>query len=150
MHLTLYTPFSNSDSVEDSHKVAPDHVHCRYVQTLVRAMHTAQSGTERHHVEARIFLAEQTALQTSMDATHDGFLAKQLDVCLSRNAQEFALRIHRPARITLGGDDLGTSQLLCRANDLGYIFAGRLDTAALRGGHHNLALCHFLDAGKIA
>ena len=71
------------------------------MQALVGRMDKTEGRTETHHVEVGVALREQTALQTGMDASHDGSLAEQFLVGLGHNLGELAPRTHLPGRIAV-------------------------------------------------
>ena len=74
-------------------------------------MYKAECRTERYHIKVGIALREQAALQTSMDATNNGLLAKQLDIRLLDNALQVAMTAHLPSGIAIARLCLSTSQL---------------------------------------
>lgn len=53
--------------LKDIQQVVPNQLHGGNVQTLFGTVHAAQSRANTNHVEAGIFLAEQSALQAGMD-----------------------------------------------------------------------------------
>ena len=55
----------------------PEHVDSRDQQTFVGGMYTAHGRAERNHIQIRIGLQEQSALQPRMDRSHFRFLAEQ-------------------------------------------------------------------------
>ena len=51
----------------------------------------AQRRTERNHLQMRIFLEEQAALQTGMDRTHLGLHTEKFLIAGNRDFQQFRL-----------------------------------------------------------
>ena len=68
--------------------MVPNHLDGGDEELFVRRMDTTESGAEADHIKARILLAEETTLKTSMYATHNGFLAKQTLVFSHSDFQE--------------------------------------------------------------
>lgn len=56
-------------------------------------MDAAQRRTERNHLQMRIFLEEQAALQTGMDRTHLGLHTEKFLIAGNRDFQQFRLGI---------------------------------------------------------
>ena len=127
----------------------PYHLHCWDMQTLLRSMHKTQGWSERHHVEVGIALREETALQTSVDATHIGFLAKQLDIRLLDDALQVAMAAHLPGRIAIRVFHLGTSQSKASLDGSTHIVEVRHHVRTLRRHDIDSALGG-LNAGDIA
>ena len=73
------------DVLQDVEEVVPNHLDGGDVQTLVRRVDTTQGGAEADHVEVRVALGEEAALQTGMDATNHRHLAEELLVGIHHN-----------------------------------------------------------------
>ena len=99
--------------------------------TLIRRVHTSQGRTKRNHVQVRIFLQEQAALQTCMDGLHLGILAKQAFVTLNGNLQNLRVGVGLPARIAIAMTHLGTTHQENCAHHGGDILFRRFSGAAL-------------------
>ena len=99
----------------------PYHLYCGDQQTLVGRVHTAQRGTEAHHVEGRIFFAEETALETGVNGANEGFFAELTLVALHADLQDFTLWVHFPTGIALIGHTLRTAQLKGRTNHSSHV-----------------------------
>ena len=98
-------------------------------------MDAAQRRTERNHLQMRIFLEEQAALQSGMDRTHLGLHTEKFLIAGNRDFQQFGLGIGRPAGIPLRMRHLGTRQSEHRFDHLRRIDLGTLHRGALRSGH---------------
>ena len=109
----------------------PNHLYGWNVETFIRCVDKTQRRAETYHVEVRIALREETALQTSMDATNYGLLAEQLLVGGYDDFRELGVCLHLPCRVAVATECLCSSQ-----------FKDSLDGGAhiIKVGHHVGAL----------
>ena len=64
-------------------------------------MDVAQGGAERHHVEVRVFLKEETALEAGMDCLDGRFDAVELFVGLACEVHDTAVEVGCPSGISV-------------------------------------------------
>ena len=116
-------------------------------------MHIAQRRTERNHVHARIARGKLSALQSSVNATHNGFFVKQSLVRFDSQFGQFAVRVHLPSRVSVRLFHFGASQLQHGANGVTLVGEVAHYVAALRskqvygvvGGFHHSDIARSLN-----
>ena len=89
----------------------PYHLNCRDEESLVGGVNEAQGGAEADHVELRIALGEESALESGMYAAHDGSLAEEFLVALHHDLLQLRVSPHLPGRIAVAADGLCTGKL---------------------------------------
>jgi hypothetical protein len=83
---------------------------------LVWRVHPFERWTERNHVDAGIFLADDAALESGMDGLHRGFLAVERFERIDRGPQDRRIEVRLPTRIPVALFDAGASELEERAD----------------------------------
>ena len=109
----------------------PYHLYSGDQQAFVGRVHTAQGGSEAHHVEMRIFLTEEPTFETGVDGSHEGFFAEQALVAVDADLQNLALGVHFPTGITLVGHTLRATQFESRTNHRSHVLQIARDARTL-------------------
>lgn len=137
------------DILQYGEQEVPNLLYCRDVQALVGGVDVAERRTEANHVEVRVLLREQTALQSGVDALDNRVLTEELVIFLYGNLHQFRVRIHLPCRISVGLGDLGSGELESSLNGVRHVPQVAHDVRALAGNDFHLLL-RALNAGDIA
>jgi hypothetical protein len=89
------------DALQELNEELPELIDSSNLETLVWRVYAAQGRTERHHLQVRILLQEQAALQASVDGTHLRLLTKESAVALNALGQELRLWVRCPTWIAI-------------------------------------------------
>ena len=117
-------------------------------ETLLRRVNAVHLRADGDHVEVRVFLEEESALQSGMDSQHFGFGLEEVDIGFSDHLQERRVGVGCPARVAVAVRHFIASErkgLLHRPFEM---MLGRLDRGPLRSIDLYITLPH-LDGGEV-
>jgi hypothetical protein len=76
------------NDLQEFNEQLPELVHCSNLQTLGGRVYATQGRAKRYHLEVRILLKEETALQACMDSTDLRLCIEQTTVALYRGLEQ--------------------------------------------------------------
>ena len=109
----------------------PYHLDGGDVETLVGGVNESQGRAEAHHVELGIALREESALESGMDAAHDGVVAEEFLVRGNHDLLQFGVGTHLPGGIAVRRDSLSACEFEDGLNGGAHIVEVRHDVGAL-------------------
>ena len=118
-------------SLKHGYKVAPEQIGSGNEESLIRAVHATQGGTEGNHVQLGIFLCKQSTLQSCMNGAYHGVFAEQPTILLYGDTQDLAVRIRFPTGIPFAHFGVGTCQTEGGADGMADIVASAEGGTAL-------------------
>ena len=138
--------FTFSDDILEQQDEA---VQAGQVQSLARSVDSAEGGAEGYHVQMRVFVQEESALQSGVDGPHYGILAEEAAVGGLADLEDVGLQAGLPAGILGLVGDFGSGYAEGGLDAGGGVAAGGVGRAALAGAYADYAAFLHLDRGEV-